>query len=270
MLPNEGSHSAKLNGQIVVYETPAGALCLAIPVRLDSDVAWAGKSTQTLVKQDGTVNTRCYDDMKRIFGDPMEPGNPIYRFEDVAETPLAEIEGAAEIAFDVTIEHRQSEATDDREPVTYASIKWLNPSGGGVKMPEPVSRKDVLAKYGSKFKALSGGAKAKTTPAAAAKAVVSQPAAKATPPKAAAPAAKSPPGKRKADDPLAPTASQDEAWGALVAKASELTEDNQGAVWYAEIEKMFPGKTGDLSLKEYGALKVLFESDEYVVEVPAE
>ena len=36
----------------------------------------------------------------------------------MAETPLAEIEGAAEIAFDVTIEHRQSEATDDREPVT--------------------------------------------------------------------------------------------------------------------------------------------------------
>jgi hypothetical protein len=34
---------------------------------------------------------------------------------------------------------------------------------------------------------------------------------------------------------------------------------------------MFPGKTSDqLGLKEYGALKTYFESDEYVPEAPAE
>lgn len=267
MLPKEGNHSAKLNGQIVIYEAPSGALCAAIPVKLTTDVSWNGKSTQTLVKSDGTPNTRTYDDMKSIFGDPVLDPPPFYRFEGTDETALADIPGAEEIMFDVVIEHRQTESknADDGEfvPTTYASVKWLNPLGGSAKMPDPISRKDVLAKYGSKFKALSGGkAKPATTTAAAGK-----PAAAATKSAAgpsAKPPAKSAPGKRAADDPLAPTATLEEAWGSLIKKTESMDEEQTGAVWYAEIEKMFPGKTADqLGIREFRKLKEFIESDEF-------
>ena len=260
MLPNEGSHSAKLNGQIVVYETEAGALCLAVPVRLTTEVAWTGKSTQTLVKQDGTVNTRCLDEMKKIFGDPMDAENKIYRFADVAETALTEIPGADVIAFDVIMEHRQGEkdaADGGKEQYTYASVKYLNPAGGSVKMPEPISRKDVMTKYGSKFKAL--GSAVKKPASIAAKVETKKPVETKMPPPA-----KTPPSKRKADDVLDPTASQDEAWESLVKQCPKLGEEKQGEIWYGQIEKMFPGKeAGALGLKDFGALKAFFESADF-------
>jgi hypothetical protein len=264
MLPSEGQHQAKLNGQIIIYETDAGALCAAVPVQLLTEgVSWGGKHTATLVKQDGTVNTRTLDNFKKLFGSgPDDASNKIYRFAEDPETPLSEIEGADAITFEIVGAHEDYTPEGESEPVRTFKVKWLNPIGGGTKMPEPIDRKSVLAKYGAKFRALGGGKPeaAKVKPAAKPAAAPAKATAPAAAPKAQA---KSAPKGSPADDPLAPTATMEEAWETLCNKNPDLDEKAAGELFFAEIEKHFPGKTNEtLKLKEWGKLKTVLADGE--------
>jgi hypothetical protein len=250
-LPKTGAHVAHLASQVIIYETKDGALCAAVQGKL-ADENYTLKSTQTLVKQDGTVNQRTVDAMRKLFGDPMDSENLIYRYEETPETAVEDIEGAGMIAFEFVIEHKQDTDKESGEPYTYASVQWLNVPGGGVKMPDPVDRKKIVAKYGAKFRALSGGKSVAKTAEAPAKEE------KKTGP--------TPPGKKSADrkavdEALAPTATMDEAWEAFIGHKSRKgkSEDANAEIWYAKILELFQIESdgaADLSLKQYGALKV--------------
>jgi hypothetical protein len=85
--------------------------------------------------------------------------------------------------------------TEQGDKGEFSSVKYLNPPGGGNRL-ERCDAKSLAAKYGSKTRALFGGA-----PAAAAPAMPTAPAPKATTP----PPPPSAPGK---------TASIEEAWAA--------------------------------------------------------
>jgi hypothetical protein len=258
-LPKEGNYQAELTGQIVIYETTQGAMCAAIPLRLTSGDTWSGKSTQTLVKQDGTVQEKTAANLKSIFGDPTDTSSGIYRFSEDPERPIAEIEAAKSLAFEVVIEHRQ-DTDENGNSYAFASVKWINPLGGGVKMPEAVSKKDFMAKHGAKFRALGFGAGAakKSEPAKPAEAAPVEkkptpaPAKKATPPAA--------PAKTAASQP--PTATMEEAWERLCELKADLSQEQLSELWLTTIAFMFPGKeSGDLSIQNWGALKARFESD---------
>lgn len=219
---------------MVVYEAESsGALCVAIPVTLTaSDVAWSGKHTALLVKADGEVKQRTIDDLKAIF--QLDLADPF---------SLEDIENPSNFPFEIVGEH-QEYAPPDKEPVTVFKIQFMNPVGGGQKMPEQIDRKQALAKWGAKFRAV-GTVKKAAAPAKAA----------ATTATAAAPAKKpasAGPPSRKATGASARTSTQEEVWTALVGANPSESQDKLGEMFYTAQDKVKPNANGELSITEWG------------------
>jgi hypothetical protein len=226
---------------MVVYSTDNGALCVAIPVSLvTEEVSWTGKHTVTLGKQDGTLQTKRIDELKRIFG-----------WDGIDFKALEEIDPENEMPFEVVGEHSEYQPEGEPEPITTFKIVFMNPPGGSTKMPEALDdtgKKQLFAKWGSKLKAHSGGKAA--APAPAAKAAPAKP----TPP--AKPASGGPP-SRKSTSVTARTSSQDEVWAALVeANGGEDKADAEalGPMFYGAQDELFPGKDGNLTPAQWGAV----------------
>lgn len=244
-IPAPGTYQARRAGEMVVYETEkTGALCLAVPVQLlNSEVNWVGKTTLTLVKGDGEVKVRTVNDLKRIF--PSWDGVDPFALMDL---PLSE-EGQPE--FEVVGEHEPYTPEGETEAIDTFKVKWLNPLGGSTSMPEPpADRKALLAKYGSKFKALSGGS-AKPAPAKAAKPAAA-PAQQelGTKPAAPAPASKGPPSRGRGPAGVARTLTQDDVWDLLVAKNPNGDQDEMGTKFWAAADEVQEG--GELTPAQWG------------------
>ena len=246
-IPNAGTYPAKTSGQMVVYETEKGALCVAIPIQImGSDVAWRGKHTFTLAKQDGTLMTRGIQDLKTIFGwDGLDP----FALQDI-EVGVNE--------FEIVGEHQEyTPPGDDAQPVMTFKIIFMNPPGGSSKMPAMLEGNDAKAirtKYASKFKALSGGKAASASAAKKPAAKVEEdepelPAAKKGAP--AKPASAGPP-SRKSTAAVARTSSQEEVWTALVAANEGADEGKLGTRYWAAAEEVAPDANGELDPKQWG------------------
>lgn len=248
-IPNPGTYPAGTAGQMVVYETENGALCVAIPVKITggTEVAWQGKHTETLVKSDGTLRTKAISSMKKIFGwDGIDP----FTLEDM---------DTSEVGFEIVGEHSAYTPPGETEEITTFKIQWVNPVGGSTNMPEQVAdRKAILAKYGSKFKALSGS----TGKTAAAKPIAhkAKPAPEPEPeaeevglelPKAkpapAKPAMKGPPG-HKATAAVARTSIQEEVWDGLIKARPDDSEDDNIKAYYKACDSVVEGSSSDPSL----------------------
>jgi hypothetical protein len=239
-LPQEGKYVCKLNGQLVIYEASTGSLCAAVPCQVAAPPAHEGftfKHTMVLVKSDGTVQTKTTDTLKAVFGwdgtdpfwlmDNSDKGGPLLAIE-------FEIVGGPE--------------TGDRGG-QYFKSQWLNPLGGGggfgSKTPVAADRQSVLAKYGSKFRALAApGAKPaenkNLAPAPRGAHGVTRPTSATPPPPMAA----------------ASPSTMEEAWSALneaqTGKPAEVIEK----IWFDTIARLFPNKPNrDLKPHEWGRLK---------------
>lgn len=225
MIPNPGTYQGKLNGVIVIYESPTtGALCAAIPVRIDDPVQWSGKHTMTLVKGDGTVQTRTIETMKAVFG--WDGIDPFWLTETAFDGLTFEL-----VCIHEPFTPKPTDDNPDPQPVTAFKVQWLNPVGGSSRMPEPADRKAVLAKYGSKFRALSP-----VKPAPAAKKAP-------TPPTKPAPAA-------------GPPATMEEAWEACQRANTDLDAPRLEELWFKKIAELFPGKeNSDLTPAQWGTIK---------------
>lgn len=236
ILPANGTHQGRITAPLIVYQTESGALCVAMAVSVSTpEVAWSGKYTSTIVKQDGTIQERSVDGLKKITGwDGTDP----FALEEIDVSALdVEVVGEREMfsprptANDPTPEQRE-----------IFKIQYVNPpGGGGASMPSRLdadARRKILAAHGSKFRALSGGSKA-------------APAKSAAPAKTAAPAKNAkigPPPARKsnATSASARTLTQEEAFTLLndwnEAKGdNKLSEEDLGAKWYAAQEAVREG-----------------------------
>src|SRR5215831_13102628 len=144
-IPQEGKYVCRLNGQLVIYEASTGSLCAAVPC-LMTETGFTFKHTMVLVKADGTIQTKTTDTLKGVFGwDGVDPFWLMDNSED--GQPMRSVE------FEIV----GGPETGDRGG-QYFKSQWLNPLGGSSKTPMAADRRSVLAKYGSKFKALSGTA----------------------------------------------------------------------------------------------------------------
>ncbi len=241
-LPKPGTHPAITTANMVVYEAESGSLCVAVPLKiLGAEVEWSGKATVTLITADGVIKERAIADMKTIFGDDaafpaslqdVEPG--VHPFDAVCE---------------ITNDYVPSGQT---EAVETFRVKYINIPGGSAKMPEAMDRKELLTKYGSKFKALSKSKPAVKTPAA-------QAAAKPAPTKAAAPAraASSGPPSRKSTAAVARTCTQEECWNAFAdlrgedrANASEAMQQE----FFDAQDAVREGANGEFTIQEWGTI----------------
>jgi len=173
MMMEPGTYDAKTTAA-TIYEAPSGA----VMCRMALDIGLTGGIC--LIQKDGTLSERGFRDAAAILG-----------IEGGWDWALWQREPEAWAGHDVeaVVETVQ---TDKGE---FSSVKYLNPPGGGNRL-ERCDAKSLAAKYGSKTRALFGGA-----PAAAAPAKPTAPAPKATPP----PPPPSAPGK---------TATIEDAWAA--------------------------------------------------------
>ena len=97
-----------------------------------------------LAKADGTMLTKTIDTLKAVFGWNGE--DPFWLMENSAE------DGALRsVEFEIV----GGPETGDKGG-QYFKSQWLNPLGGGMKTPVAANRESVMAKYGSKFRALAG------------------------------------------------------------------------------------------------------------------
>lgn len=236
MLLNPGKYVSKvgkLNGNgIVIYETeargdiPGGALCAAIPCEVaeGDDAGKTIKHTVTIVTKDGTIQTRTCDTLKEVFGwDGVDP----FWLMDA---------DMSQVRFEIVVE------ADKNDKGEFSKVKYLNALGGSVKMPAPGDRKSILAKYGSQFRALAGGAPA-----------IAKPAQSAAPKPPTAPKKSTPPPPQ-----TGPTATMEEAWAACW-EASGSNETAAHEAWDQTMSAMFPGKTNsDLTPHDWGKLKEKF------------
>lgn len=238
-----GNYPARTNAKMVVYETEkTGSLCVAVPLNVvdaEGVAIWAGKTTITLGKADGTLMTKSIENLKKCFPE----------WDGVNPFGLEEIEpGVNELSIVGEHEDYTPEATDenpDPQSVTSFKVKWLNPPGGsGASMKEPLdeaSRKKVLTKWGGKFKAIGTAPKA-AVPAA-------KPAAAPT-----KPAAKAPPSRKPAAKAADRTSSQEEVWTLLKKANEDESDDTLAAKFYEAQDEVAPGANGGLTDEQWGAV----------------
>ena len=166
-----------------------------------------------IVKNDGTVNTRNIDDLKKWSG--WDGADPYWLMDQ-------DLTG---IDVELVVANEPSIADPSK---TWPTIKWVNPPGGGSgsALPAAADRRAVMAKYGAKLRALAGG----TAPAAPAAARQAAPAV------AAAPSA--PPARplTPAAPPARPAATQASAWAMLNEKAGPLPREQVEALWFGFVD----------------------------------
>ena len=162
--------------QAVIYESPkTGSLICALNHCIvgenDTPTAATIKSYSTLINKDGVVNTRTVDNLKEIFG--WDGNDPFWLQEN----------DLASIVHDIVVESEPF-TTPSGKSIMTPKVKWINLRGHGAAsgMPAPADRRSILAKYGSKFRAVSGGLKPALPPDAPAPVPV--PELKFTPPPA--------------------------------------------------------------------------------------
>lgn len=251
-IPNPGTYEARTFQPMIVYVADTGSLCVAVLSELvNADVNWRGKHTITLIKSDGTPQQRRIDEMKSIFGwDGQDP------FALEAITP-------GEHPFEIVGEHKQVTPKEGGEEYTVFDIVFINPVGGGQKIPEKLDekgRKEVMAKFGAKFRSLAGGSKstAKATAKPKAEPTVNAPAPAAN--KAPAPARGGPPSRVKATAAEDRTSSQDEVWTLLVRANPDATQDAVSDLFYNGIDSITgtvgtaPEDIAALTPEQWGAI----------------
>jgi len=146
----DGTYAARPTGQVHVGDHKNG--CLICNMQFAFAEGGTINNTFWMTTKDGAINTRTIDTLKEIFG--WDGANPFWLEEHGAEL--------AEIDVELVVVNETFIGTSDGQEHTSLKIKWVNPvGGGGGNKIENSDRKALMAKYGAKLRAVSGG----TTPA---------------------------------------------------------------------------------------------------------
>jgi hypothetical protein len=157
-----GTYNATPTGEASVYENEKGNLILCMEMNCEGELL---RYYSALATADNGLNIRQIETLKAVFG---WDGVDFFWFVDHAEELKA-------VNCEVVLEMRPGRDGDRMFP----SIKYLNGPGTSAELPQAGDRQSLLAKYGSKFRAVAGG-----TPSAP------KPPAPKAPPKAPAPTVK--------------------------------------------------------------------------------
>lgn len=202
-----------------IYESQGGALMAALSFDITSEGYEAESITarECLGKKDGTISEITYETFKQCFGwsgvDPFE-------LVDAASSGALK-----ERPVELVIEEETFTGRDGSQK-TGARVRYINPLGGSGRLPECADRGSINAKYGARFRAMSGNTRTTNTG-------VGCPPKPSEAPKA--PAARSAP---------APTSgcTKDIAWQAACTVNSSLSDADLNSLWFKTLESLFPGK----------------------------
>lgn len=228
MIP-EGTYPAVATAASV-WESEKGALMITFQFALDAGDPING--SQCIVQKDGTISEITVNTLKKCFAwDGLDP----FWLEDPANL--------ADKPVDLVIEHEEWKGKP------RAHVRYINAPGDGI--PASADRKKVLAKYGARFRALSGGATVATPPK------------RATPPPPPAPKVVAPP-RPTLGAGGGPTATMEEAWAVLcdAEKASGKDRDELADLWSDAIGSLMGDKPqSDFTPQDWGRLASHFADD---------
>jgi hypothetical protein len=168
-----GTYPARPTGRVEVGEHANGCLICAMEFAMEGGATIS--NTFWITSKDGAVNTRNVETLKKLFG--WDGTDPFWLADHGNEMTETDVE--------LVIENETFVGKDGKDH-TNSKVKWVNAPGGGMA-PQVANndRKSLLAKYGAKLRAVSGG-----TPSAAPKKPTAPPPAPAKkdspPPKAPA------------------------------------------------------------------------------------
>jgi hypothetical protein len=223
-----GRYPARATGVASVYENAKGSLVLAMEFFVEGQTL---KWLTTLATEDNGINIKTVERLKQCFG---WDGQDFFWF---VENPESYIERDVE----VTVEHRQG------DKATFVNIVFVDPPGGSGSLPTSGNKASLLAKYGSKLRAISGGAPAKTAPPAV------KPPVKAPPAKP--PAQPTLPFKPAAPDIKGTASNQMAVWARFAEGHEGKSEEEISSLWFAMLGEHFPGiDQGDLTPMQWGHL----------------
>ena len=211
-------YAGRPTGAASVYENDKGSLVLCMEIDVQGEML---RYYAAIATQDSGINTRTVANLKAMFG--WDGQDPFWFVDHGADYAEREVSALIEMK------------AGTRGDTMFANIKFLDPPGGGSgggQMPESGNRAALLAKYGSKFRAIAGGAPAAKPPPAAPKA---------------------PPTIRQI---MAPPSDQAACW----ARFCELGGTEDG--WFKAIAAAVPGvDQGDLTPAQWGLVLKHIESD---------
>ena len=238
---------------MVLEESSEGALLLWIPYALcAANVTHIDRHMLVLGKKDGTLSDKAVKTLRRIF--PEWDGVDPFALEEI---PLRE-DGEPEFEL-ADCYHDDSYIPQGKtDPVIQFRAEWLNPIGGSQNIPSRLGeddRKKLLTKWGSKFKALSGGKSATAATAKPAAKAAATPAAKPAPP-AVKPASAGPPSRRgsPAVGGQSRTATAEEAWEALAKATPDMADDEREQKFFEAQDEVREGADGNFTPAEWGQI----------------
>ena len=219
-----GTHKAKTTAASV-YETKDGALMVAMA--FDADDGSSIIERFCLASKAGDIQQITHRNLREAYG--WDGADPFW----LTDTDLSTVD------VEIVVENEPDQRTGEMRP----RVRWVNKPGFG-KMPESGDRRAILAKYGSRLRALAGGTPVK-------------PVAKTAPPPAATKSQAPPPSPATKPANTVKPGTMEEAWGEFCRAAGDLTSEQQSAEWwYNLIDKVTGGKTAETcTAEDWGAIR---------------
>jgi hypothetical protein len=137
------TYPSRPTGAASVYENDKGSLVVCLEIDVQGEML---RYYAALATVENGINTKTVERLKAMFG--WDGIDPFWFVDNGAAYAEREVEA--------TIELKQGRNGDRY----FANIKYLDPPGGGSgggDMPAAGNRAGLLAKYGSKFRAIAGG-----------------------------------------------------------------------------------------------------------------
>jgi hypothetical protein len=217
-------YAGRPTGTASVYENDKGSLVLCMEIDVQGEML---RYYAAIATADSGINTRTVANLKAMFG--WDGQDPFWFVDHGADYAEREVSALIEM-----------KALDRGGQV--ANIKYLDTPGGGAgggQMPEGGNRASLLAKYGSKLRAIAGGAPAAKPPAK-------------PPVQASLPLAKGPPTLAS----IAKISDQGACWERFN-QAGGLEAD-----WFKTLEAAVPGvDQGDLTPAQWGKVFEYIETN---------
>lgn len=247
MILENGKYAAITKG-LSPYYRKNGNLSIAIKVEAEGKELVAN---QHIELNDGSISESVLKNLKKLF----------VEWDGTIESLFVE-PNFVDIACEIEVENQKGEG--EYEGKTFSKIKWINPPGGGgytADLPEAADKKELLTKYGSKFRALMGGKKPSPAPTAKQEELPTEDppqdnppeeAKKTTKPPAKAPAKKPTPPPAKKDANPAPT--MEMCWNTILKRKPAEAE----TLWQKFLDEVAAGKDyDDMTADEWKAVMKL-------------
>jgi hypothetical protein len=258
-LPEAGEQSryqARISSKVVVEPKYTGSVMVRIPyVLVNAGFNFSGVYQACIIQKDGTPSKKTIETLAKIFR---------------LETP-EDVFGSIQDIDPNETNAPEFELANWYEDDYGMKPKYLNTLGGGMRMPDPASKKvvsDLAKKFGSRVKAILAtvdhSAEPETTDAEP------EPEKEEKPSSAPARHSGGAPVRRNTGA-QARTSTQDECWEVYFSKHPKpknfkgdwaQSDEMYKGFWDETVEQTVPGKNGELSIQEWGKVRDAIDAAE--------